>query len=285
MKRIFIIVAIGMLFANVSQAAVLKFVSLGNDQVKLFMDTQTESVNALEAHITFDPKEFSVTDTSDGASIISLWLTRPAISNDNGTIDLAGVIPGGTNTPRGTIITFTIDPKQNGLSKGFTVASGRVLLNDGNGTPAKLSFSSSSFAMTTAPLPTSTAVVNSEAPDPFTPAIAHDPNLFNGQYFLVFSTTDLNSGIDHYEVLEVPQGTIGAIASWQQASSPYLLQDQTLSSDIYVRAMNKAHNFRVVKLPATTPPISTSTREPYLLGLAILLGIGILWLAWRKKAR
>jgi hypothetical protein len=287
MKKTLIIAVLGILSAHISQAAVLKFIPLGNNQVGLIMDTEKESVNALEAHVTFDPKEFSVSGISDGGSVVDLWLEHPTVSNDAGTIDISGIVPGGIDTPQGTIITITIVPEQTGTSGGFTIVSGRVLLNDGKGTPAKLSFSSNPFPITTAPLSTSTSPVDTEAPGPFTPEIARDQNLFGGQYFLVFAATDIHSGIDHYEILEVPRGKSGSIVSWQEVQSPYVLRDQTLSSDIYLRAVDKTGNFRVVKLPATSKGVSfvSSPRAEYLLPFAILIGIGILWLAWRKKIR
>ena len=36
--------------------------------------------------------------------------------------------------------------------------------------------------------------------------VGHDPKIFSGQYFVAFAASDAQSGIDHYEVLEVPAG-------------------------------------------------------------------------------
>ena len=65
---------------------------------------------------------------------------------------------------------------------------------------------------------------------------------------MAFSTTDPQSGIDHYEILE------GSDTVWHNATSPYRLTDQSLSSNIYIRAVDGAGNFRVVELPAENSP-------------------------------
>jgi hypothetical protein len=256
------------------------------------LDTQGQYINAIELHITFDPGEFSIDAIDDGGSVVTAWIAKPAFSNVLGTVDLSGIIPGGINTANGKIVSFAIAPKQTGMVKGFVVQSGQILLNDGKGTPASLSVVSGPF-----PLENATSVVlgnmsvDFHAPDPFVPEVARDPALFGGKYFLVFNTTDQGSGIDRYEVLEVPQGeSAGDITTWRSATSPYLLHDQTLKSDIYVRAVDNAGNLRMVKIAAATPenamPAPRQSQLP-MVGLGILLVTivtGISWYLWKRKA-
>src|SRR5207247_2300689 len=101
-------------------------------------------------------------------------------------------------------------------------------------------------------------------PEPFEPQISRNPNIFNGKYFLSFAAQDKGSGIDHYEVCEdigyriQDLGKIIArflnIKSYSlnscfvTAESPYQLQDQTLKSVIFVKAIDKAGNERIVKV-------------------------------------
>ena len=231
MKRsLFILGFVGMLFLPWRSFASVMTVrpSPGNPlAIMVHLNTEGENVNALEAHFTFDTNAFSVSSISDGGSIVNLWVETPIFSNTSGTVDFAGIIPGGESTADGTIITIMIVPKEANATTSFTLVSAQALLNDGQGTRALLSVISNPF-----PLLTGTAVsstIDTQAPDPFTPEIGQEQNIFNGQYFLAFSTTDQRSGIDHYEVLEMQAGMkIGASSSWQVAASPYLLKDQTL---------------------------------------------------------
>lgn len=270
------VATLGVLLPFCGHAAVLTVTSSS-----ISLDTQGESVNAVEIHLVFDPADFSIQDVTSGGSVVNLWVEQPIFSNDAGTLDLSGIVPGGLNANEGDVINFSLVPKRD-AAKGFAVTSAKVLLNDGKGTPAALSVVSGPFVL--AALGSSTAAIDTQAPDPFTPEIAHSPDLMSGQYFLVFAATDQHSGIDHYEVLEVlQQGGGSAISAWQEASSPYLLHDQTLSSDIYVRAVDRAGNFRVVKIHARFP--APASPVPVIIEFAILL-IGIVLLVrvlWQRK--
>lgn len=291
MKRtaLIVIAIVGTLFAHASFAAVMSVVpSAASDQVTVMLNTQGESINAVEVHLTFNPQEFNVQSVSDGGSIIDFWVEQPIFSNSSGTIDFSGIIPGGIVTASGTVATITIVPAETGISTGFVVASATALLNDGEGTAADLSIMSGPFPIAIAASGTvNTPPVDTRAPDPFIPQVARDPNIFNDQYFLAFSTTDEGSGIDHYEVLEVPHNGGGG-SNWHVAQSPYLLTDQTLSSDIYVRAVDRTGNFRVVEIPAEFPGVSSAKRRTdadLFIGLGILIVIGVLSLVWRKRKK
>ncbi len=293
MKRsyffITLIVLVEVSAAHFAQAASFIIHPIASDAVRigLVLDTQGASINAIEAHLTFDPSLFAITEVDDGGSVVSAWIDEPAFSNDKGTVDLAGIIPGGINTANGTIVTIAIAPRAPGNRASFTVASASALLNDGEGTPAKLTITSPGFTLAP-PSPPATDTMSSadtEAPDIFTPKIGQDPALFDGKYFLVFGTTDARSGIDHYEVQE-------GMGSWQVATSPYALHDQTLSSDILVRAVDRAGNFRVARVLSEHPADGTSREvgntKAVFFGIIIVFAITIILLLWiilrrRKK--
>jgi len=81
------------------------------------------------------------------------------------------------------------------------------LLNDGSGTEAKLSPSILNFQVVginspNQPPPIS-EIKDTEPPELFTPEIGRQPDIFNNQWFLAFTTQDKNSGISHYEVREI----------------------------------------------------------------------------------
>ncbi len=259
-----------LLFPWRSFAAVLTVApSAGNPgMVTISLDTQGQTVNAVEAHFSFDTSLFAIGSVDTAGSIINLWVSGPTFSNASGTLDLAGIIPGGETTADGVIATIAIVPKEPGVATSFTLDSAQALLNDGQGTPAALSVVSDPFA-TGVTMGGQTAV-STQAPNAFTPEIGQDPNIFSGQYFIVFATTDQGSSIDHYDVLEVPAGTkVTSSSVWTIATSPYRLNDQTLSSDIYVRAVDSAGNFRVEELPATQ---KSSKTDKTLDDVEVLLG-------------
>jgi hypothetical protein len=273
----------------ISRAAVLTVNNPSqNGKVSIKIDTQGQYVNAIEAHFSFNPQEFSIADVSDGGSIINLWVQKPTFSNDAGTLDLSGIIPGGSDEESGTVAIVSIVPKITGITRGFRVLSANVLLNDGKGTPAALSVANNPFALEPLASVSSSLSAGTVMPDPFIPVIGRDPAIFNNQYFLVFATTDQSSGIDHYEVIEASHGTDEkTLSSWQTAVSPYLLKDQALSSDIYVRAVDKAGNFRVVKIAAARTSTARRRWNAYLIaGLALLLALAVIcifFLRWRRK--
>lgn len=289
-KTLFILIAAAASFFPLrSLAAVITVGPSATDPqtVAVTLDTQGEQVNAVELHLSFDTDLFSVSGINTGGSVIDLWVSGPSFSNALGTVDLAGIIPGGDTVASGTIATITLVPKEPEVKTGFIFDSGQVLLNDGKGTPAPLSVVINPFTLAGAG--SAPPALTTKAPNAFTPEVGQDPSIFGGKYFLVFSTTDQQSGIDHYDVLEVPAGTkVTSSSPWTTATSPYLLQDQSLSSDIYVRAVNNAGNFRVEEIPATHPAPSGTSAESdaaVILGvIMVLLIIGAgLWFFWQWK--
>jgi hypothetical protein len=282
MKKYFIILgffgfAVALVFPWRSFAAVMTVApSPSNpDAIIISLNTQGKNVNAVEGHFTFNPAAFSISGVSDANSVINFWAQSPTFSNSVGTLDFAGIIPGGEITADGVLATITIIPTGVATTSSLTLVSGQTLLNDGKATPAPLSVVSRPF-----PLAIESAALtgqSAQAPDPFTPAVGQDASIFNGQYFVAFSTTDQGSGIDHYQVLEVPAGTKVATSStgWQTATSPYLLTDQTLSSDIYARAVDHAGNFRTEKIPAKNKKSNAARAEDE---IAIIAGVVIVLL-------
>jgi hypothetical protein len=150
-------------------------------------------------------------------------------------------------------------------------------------------------------------------PEPFVVELRQRADMFNGDYFLIFDTVDKQTGVDHFEVLELRPGQrYGEQADlswwdklwgkeytvpvWQQATINYRLQDQTLNSTIRVKALDKAGNERMVEF--IPPPEvrekmeeTTKSRENMLLltvgavALLILLLIVVVYLVVKRKRR
>jgi hypothetical protein len=116
----------------------------------------------------------------------------------------------------------------------------QVFLNDGKGTLTKLNLQNSKIKI----LPTTGEGLNewrekllndTTPPEPFEIQIQKEPNIFDGKYFIVFYTTDKETGVDYYMVKEGER-------EWKIAKSPYLLENQNLDEEIKVKAVDRAGN-------------------------------------------
>ncbi len=68
---------------------------------------------------------------------------------------------------------------------------------------------------------------------------------------------------------------------WREGVSPYELSNQTLSSDIAVRAVDKAGNITIANLKAKNALPKPSPFAPLILGLLVLIFVSVL----RKKKK
>jgi hypothetical protein len=255
--------------------------------VDLRIDTEGECINTVKAIVSFPKDLLEAKDFSTGNSILSLWLEGPKIDQKEGLISFVGGIPGGFCGPLpgepekpnllGRII-FRVVSRDvpRGLAEISFKEDSQVLLNDGFGTPAKLTLKEAIFTI----LPEKAEVPREEwqeeltkddiPPEPFEIKISQDPSIFGGKYFIVFSTTDKQTGIDHYEVKEGKR-------DWKRAESPYLLEDQSLKSIILVKAVDKAGNERIAEYIPPQKPF------PLLIIIPILVGAGIGYWFYRKS--
>jgi len=121
-------------------------------------------------------------------------------------------------------------------------------------------------------------MIDIKDPEEFTPKIGQDSSVFEGKYFLNFSTIDKISGIDHYEVLEIKDKQQDR-EDWKVVESPYVLEDQTLNSLIKVKAVDKADNERIAQI---IPPEKPVLSFPYWKVIVPLLIVGVIYWVWKK---
>ena len=223
--------------------------------IPVTLDTQDDSINALEADISYS-KELSLQEIRDGGSVVNFWVTEP--TNANGTVHFAGITPGGFSGKSGDIFALVFKAVAQGDAI-LSITGTHTLKNDGSGTEAPSHSSSFSFTVgaTGSGKSVSSLTNDKTQPESFTAAISADPSIFDGKFFLVFATQDKESGVAQYEVAEARgfQKLSYAHLSWQSATSPYLLLDQEQKSYIYVKAVDRAGNTRIEILsPAHLPP-------------------------------
>jgi len=240
-----------------------------------FIDTEGQDINALQGTITFSDKSLSLKEINDGNSIINFWIDRPVFKNNE--ISFSGIIPGGYSSGKGLIFTLVFQSLELG-SGLIEVKDLKVLANDGSGTPvtrlinnddvvqiSERIIKDSNISSSTSSYPTSTLPVKEieekdvTPPEIFEPKIASDSTVFDGRYFLVFTTQDKEAGIDHYEVLEKKTLNIFSHdyiiwqSGWVNAENMYVLKDQNTQSSITVKAIDKVGNERIVVIKALKP--------------------------------
>ncbi|HEY4524190.1 MAG TPA: cohesin domain-containing protein [Candidatus Paceibacterota bacterium] len=104
-------------------------------ETAVFLDTEKQAVNMVDATIIFPPDKLQLVSPTTGQSVISVWTAAPIFNNQTGTIRLSGGIPGGLNVNRGLITNLTFRVKQVGepVLVKFSNDS-QILANDGRGT-------------------------------------------------------------------------------------------------------------------------------------------------------
>jgi hypothetical protein len=284
--------------------------------VKIKIDPEGDCINAAESALDFTPN-LEFVDFSTANSIFSLWIQRPGKEssgeiNGKNKLDFSGGIPGGfCGATEGDIgetniiaeAVFMVRENAEGLGNLTFNQNTKVLLNDGKGSEAVLKLSGASFSLergkaTSTNDWTPRIEEDKVMPEQFILEIQNTPSVFNGKYFAVFSTTDKQSGIDHYEISEEKiknnksfwDRLLSRLAfknnnfPWQRAEAPYLLKDQSLESVITVRAIDKAGNERVVKWEKGNRAEKTLLDRFPLLGL-VLAGLIILSLVMLSVTR
>lgn len=217
--------------------------------VNVMLNTEGISVNAVEGKIIFPSQLLEIKEIRDGNSAVNFWIERPEKSKI-GELTFSGITPGGLSGSKVFLYSIVFQSKLDG--EGAIKTSQLVVLqNDGKGTKTDVSPSSFPFIVSKEPGDRSTVerIVDNEKPEDFTPAIESNIGMFDGKYFLVFSTQDKGSGIAEYQVRE------GWFSFYKKADSPYLIKNQSLNKKIYVKAIDKYGNERVaiLKTQNTSP--------------------------------
>jgi len=284
----------GLLFNGLgAKAAQLNFISQAQEisvnsqfQVDLVLNTENEAINAVAGKIVFLEDLLELKEIRDGNSIINFWIERPSLNSSAGggsafggksSILYSGIIPGGYLGNQGIILSAIFQAKKAGRLI-IEINDAKVLLNDGKGTAAELKIKNLELIAQGDDIRNVswTSPLDTNPPEEFKPALAQNPDLFNGQWFLVFATQDKGSGIDHYEVRE------GFWSRFIIAESPYLLKHQKLDKKIKVKAIDKAGNERIVTLVPVNPPWGLIKYWKLAIILIAILIIILIWLNYKR---
>lgn len=285
-----------LLLANHCQAAILYLEpENGNYQindtfiVNIRIDTEGECINTVKTQVNFPSQSLKIIDFSQGNSFLVVWLEPPKINQDSRTLSFIGGIPGGycgrlPGDPDETNLLgkIIIQAKEIGESLIFFSTDSQILLNDGLATPAELAFKEAIFAISSKESGElknewqEELMMDKIPPEPFEAEIVKDPEIFEGKYFIVFHTTDKQTGVDYYEIKE------GDRAS-KKINSPYLLEDQSLKSIIEIKAVDKAGHERIIKILPQIAPTEQESSPVFIFLILLLATVIISW--WLIKKR
>lgn len=103
--------------------------------VSVFVNTEENSINAVQVDLKFPPNLLQVTSPTAGSSFISVWADQPFYSNKDGLISFKGGVPApGINASAGLVSKITFRTKAPGIAFISFLNSSKVLLADGKGT-------------------------------------------------------------------------------------------------------------------------------------------------------
>lgn len=247
-----------------------------NFSVSLFLDTQNDSINAVEGMVFVPQDKLVLQNIIDGNSVVNFWVEKPHLQD--GKIIFSGIIPGGFKGKRALLFSANFLGSQSGTT-GLEILAPKVFLNDGLGTPAQLTFSDALLniapALSASGSPASSQFIpianDILPPEPFSLQISQSPEMFHGRPFLVFATQDKGTGIDHYEVSENH-------GPFKVASSPYLLESGNINAALAVLAIDRAGNRRMVELQSK----EYNYEEGMIIG-GVILGVLFLIILSRRK--
>ena len=246
--------------------------------VDVEIDTEKQTLNAIETDIIFPNILLEYVSSDDGDSIISLWIQKPNL-HDSNVITLSGITPGGFIQKDAKLLSLTFKVLQVGQGNIENINT-KLLLNDGLGTETITKYQNLHLSIVEGDSNIVVNTVDEEIPEYFNPEIIQDKDIFEGKYALIFSTKDKGSGMGRYEVKE------GWFGKYENAESPYELKYQSLDKKIFVKAIDLMGNERVeVLYPQNWKPWHEQTGVVVSILILCVLTLFIYWRFFRFLLR
>lgn len=257
----------------------------------LMRATDEPGINVLD--VTFVVRgPARITAIQTGGSIFSLWPTQE-ISANGTRAHIVGGTPSSVFGSSLRVVDLMVQVTGAGT---VTLDAQNATAYKGDGTGAEIAIVSHPLSFTAIsgqPINEQSQYLanDTQPPEPFYIELSRDASVFDGAYFLSFFTTDAQTGVARYEVVE---GSRPAVDS----NGTYVLHDQALATDVAVRAYDGAGNvreetFTTKQSPKTqdtiTAAVATFTLWKWLIVivsilLVLMVGMGARWY-WRTKKK
>ncbi|KKR29115.1 MAG: hypothetical protein UT61_C0036G0006 [Candidatus Woesebacteria bacterium GW2011_GWA1_39_8] len=116
-------------------------------EVPIIINTKGFSVNSIEMRVNYDKDKLAMISSSNGVSIIGIWVEPPKYDNTRGTASYVGVVPNGITTGSGFVGIMTFKALRTGRAVVSISANSKILLNDGLGTETILDLRRSEYTI------------------------------------------------------------------------------------------------------------------------------------------
>jgi hypothetical protein len=254
-------------------------------RVEMALDSENEKINAVSGALVFSEENLALKAVEDGGSIINFWIDRSVVKEGRATM-FSGITPGGYQGNKGNLLSFVFEAIKPGSAQ-ISLNKGQVLLNDGTGSEANLKISDIKIRI----------IENSEnkpaeiyrpadavPPQDFVIQIVQDARIAENKWMAVFASQDKETGVAYYQVQEAKENKINE-QNWQIAESPFVLQDQSRSSYVFVKAVDRNGNF---KISTIDPRVGFKYERGKIYGILMIISALILFTGlslWRKKIK
>lgn len=241
----------------------------------------TQSVNAIEVGVVIPP-QFELIDINEANSVVAHFIDTPHYDASR-TLTFAGIIPGGFNASLTEssvrLLALRFKVTQAGEARlAFDETKTRAFRNDGAASEEDLVLQNLALSVVPGKDNLSSERPDTTPPEPFEIAVTDRHPAYPGKRVAVFEARDYGQGIAHYGVFESARALAPDSIEHEkfvEAISPYQVRDQSGTHYVYVRAWDKAGNYRT----ATLGPVHPA--RPWLLYL-VLVGALALFLIARK---
>lgn len=252
-KKIYLLLVVSALFLPYSVFASTVYIDTNHSDFfvgdtilfSVRIDSEKKTINATEGTVLLEYSTdlLSLIDINTSGSKFSLWPGKPLPSASNTSISFAGGSPGGVTSKDAIVFNIVLKLQKAG-KLSLTPQALSVYLHDGKGTSDEVHVKN--LVINVLPKKSDSKSVDDWGhlisndkipPEPFEIYVGQEGSIFDGKKFLSFTTTDKQSDVAYYEVLE---GDLPPVRS----TDTYVLQEQNKPVKVTVTAYDLSGNSR-----------------------------------------
>lgn len=279
MKKIIFVLALLLAPSLVSAATVeiqtrAKTITPGSDIIATVVVETATAAGIFSGAIAL-PEGTEVLSIHDGGGAVGVWSEHPHIRD--GVVRFTGVTPGGM-LGRGEL--FSLNIKFNEYGR-FPLSFDDISIRAFDEKERELSVESTGVAIVVSDEgeAVSEHFGDLQTPEPFVPLVTRDPERFDGDWFVTWNSQGAGNGPLTEEIIETRnvfridgEAVAPREHAWRPTKSPYVLEDQSLSSFIFIRLTDAAGNSQVAMIPPSRPPLSIFDITGIAAFLALIIG-------------